>query len=348
MSVFEALLRSESERLGIASEQLTLVTDLLQAAEREVQYEGTQLGRVDLSQCQSLSISPSPHCRLVTLTAKETMGAETFRLLGVRLRQIQQRRHIKKLLITSTMPEEGKSMVCGNLATTLARVHRQKILLLEGDLRRPSLGPQFGLRQLPGLSEWLRGDPGQITNIYHFESPGFWFLPVGSPVENSLELLQSGRLSELMDQLSACFDWIVIDSPPVLCLADTSVWMRLADGILLVTREGTTERRLLQQGLQILEPSKLLGAVVNSSTNTEHTKYYKYYQGCRPTTAKLQTDIRRWCDWSKLARFQSFVYTFLKLVHKESVAHFREAAQFKILRIIGWVKEKSHAKQYRN
>src|SRR5579863_2702556 len=185
-TIFEALQRSESERLGIGPEQLALATDLLQSVEREVPSEATHFGPIDLGQCRSLPVSPSPDSRLVCLTANKSLGAEAFRFLGVRLRQLQQRRSIQKLLITSTMPEEGKSIVCGNLATALARRHRQKVLLLEGDMRRPSLGPKLGLSQLPGLSEWLRGDAGQITDIYHLEGPGFWFLPAGSPVENSL------------------------------------------------------------------------------------------------------------------------------------------------------------------
>lgn len=326
--LLEALQRSESERLGIACEQLAQATDLLQAVERDVSSEASSGSLVDLGQCRSLTVSPSPNSRLVSLNANESLAAETFRFLGVRLRQIQQVRHIKKLLVTSTMPEEGKSMVSGNLATTLARRHRQKILLLEGDIRRPSLRPQFGLRQLPGLSEWLGGDPGRVTNIYHLEGPGLWFLPAGLPVENSLELMQSGRLSRLMDQLSACFDWIVIDSPPVLSLADTSVWMRLTDAILLVTREGKTEKQLLQQSLQMLEPSKLLGAVVNSSKSTDKSKYYQCYG---PTTTKPQWDIRQWCNWSKLTEFPSFIYPIPKLVRKAS-ARFGQAVTVRILR----------------
>jgi capsular exopolysaccharide synthesis family protein len=245
------------------------------------------------------------------------------------------------------MPEEGKSIVCGNLVTTLARRHRQKVLLLEGDIRRPSLGPKFGLGQLPGLSEWLRGDPERIPNIYHLEGHGFWFLPAGSPVENSLELMQSVRLSELMDHLSACFDWIVIDSPPVLSLADTSIWMRFTDGILLVMREGTTEKRLLQRALGVLEPSKLLGAVLNSSKNADDNKYYKYYQGCRPATAK-QWDFRQWCNWSKLTRFPSLVSLCSKLARKASAARFGEEVRLATLRIIRRVMEKCHARRYQN
>ena len=77
-----------------------------------------------------------------------------------------------------------------------------------------------------------------------------------------------------MDQLTGWFDWIIIDSPPVLPLADTSVWMRLADGILIVTRQGTTEKRHLQRGLEALEPKKLIGALVNGSKNAADSNYY--------------------------------------------------------------------------
>src|SRR5207302_2783761 len=159
-------------------------------------------------------------------------GAEKFRFLGVRLRQLQQVRELKTVLITSTIPEEGKSMVSGNLAVTLAQRKQQKVLLLEGDLRRPVLTARFGLQGLRGLSEWLESDTSQTANIHYLEGPGFWFLPSGKPPANPLELMQSGRLSGLLQQLAAWFDWILIDSPPVLPLADTSVWARLSDGVL--------------------------------------------------------------------------------------------------------------------
>jgi Mrp family chromosome partitioning ATPase len=112
------------------------------------------------------------------------------------------------------------------------------------------------------------------TSIYHLEDPNLWILPSGSAPSNALELLQSGRLSALMNQLTELFDWIIIDSPPMLPLADTSVWMRLADGILLTTRQGTTDKRQLQRGLEAVESKKLLGALVNSSTNASASDYY--------------------------------------------------------------------------
>ena len=301
--IFEALQRSESERSGAPIAPPALATELLQVVEREAsalapkafpasEFEHPDLGHLDLghpdladkefansdlSQFQSLPVSLPQDSRLVCLTAPESFGAEKFRFLGVRLRQLQHSRPLKRLLITSTIPEEGKSTVCANLATILARRQQPKILLLEGDLRRPSLSKQFGLDRIPGLSEWLKGEPRPIKHIYRLEGPNLWFLPAGRPPENPLELMQSGRLSELLNQLSGWFDWIIIDSPPILPLADTSVWARLADGILLVTREGITKRRMLQRGLQALEQSKLLGAVVNSSANTDHSNYYQRY-----------------------------------------------------------------------
>jgi capsular exopolysaccharide synthesis family protein len=296
--IFDALQRSETERLGVPENALSLATELLQSAESEVTnpvevanagVEVTNPVGSDFGPFQSLPVSPSADSRLICLTAKESLGAEKFRFLGVRLRQLQQGRLLKKILITSTIPEEGKSTISGNLAATLARKQKQKILLLEGDLRRPSLCHQFGLRKLPGLSEWLQGDPGPITNIYYLEGPGFWFLPAGHPPENPLELMQQGRLSELMDRLTSWFDWIVIDSPPVLPLADTTVWTRVAEGILLVTREGTTQKRQLVRGLQVLDQSKLLGVVLNSSKNTDHTNYYQRYG---PASAQPSTDVK--------------------------------------------------------
>jgi capsular exopolysaccharide synthesis family protein len=233
-------------------------------------------GVAQLSQFQSLRVLAHPPSRLVCLADKESLAAEKFRFVGVRLRQLQQRRHLKKVLITSTIPQEGKSMVAANLACTLARRTRQKTLLLEGDLRRPALTQLFGLGKIPGICEWLQGERGPMTSIYYLEGPDFWILPAGSTPTNPLELMQSARLSALMDQLTAWFDWIVIDSPPVLPLGDTSIWMRLVDGILLVTRQGTTERKQLERGLEVLDKTKLVGTLLNSASNTEHHNYYHY------------------------------------------------------------------------
>lgn len=266
--LFEALQRSE---LGLSFEfpqAASLANEVLQT----VKADANELGEFP-----SLQISVSPNSRLVSLTGEGSLGAEQVRFLSVRLTQLQRARPLKKILITSTVPEEGKSMVSANLAIALAGKRQKKILLLEGDLRRPVLAQRFGLGKLAGLSERLQATSSAAPNIYHLEGPGLWFLPAGSPPESPLELMQSGRLSELLDQLSARFDWIVIDSPPLLPLADTSVWMRFTDGVLLVAREGKTERRQLQRVLHVLNQSNLVGVVLNSCTNANQSSYYQSY-----------------------------------------------------------------------
>ena len=293
-NIFDALRRAESESSDGKSSTLTLATELLQAAEQKLRDSGAIVDPPaspesadafeptpsdpldDLDRCPVLPVSIREDSRLVSLGKEGSLGAEKFRFLAVRLRQLRQSRPLKKVLITSSIPQEGKSTVAANLACTLARRKPQKTLLLEGDLRRPNIAAQFGLGKLPGLCEWLSGETPTI-NIYRLEGLGVWLLPAGSAPQNPLELMQSGKLSILMEQLEAWFDWIVIDSPPVLPLADTSLWSRLADGILLVTRKGTTEKQQLQRGLEAIEKSKLLGALVNSSSNASHSDYYQRY-----------------------------------------------------------------------
>jgi capsular exopolysaccharide synthesis family protein len=299
--IFDALQRSEAERGGaetesLASELLRLANATVLGPAQEarifapkeeliapapsapaVTVQTSSETRELLGQFASLPIVLFPDSKLVSITDKESLAAEKFRFLAVRLRQIQQRKPLKRLLVTSTIPEEGKSLVSANLACTLARRKQNKVLLLDGDLRRPTLEKQLGLGRITGLSECLQGSFDLSACVHQLDALGIWILPAGRTPQNPLELMQSGRLSVLMDQLNGLFDWIVIDSPPVLPLADTSIWSRLADGILLVTRQGTTEKKQLQLGLDALEQPKLLGAVINASTDVVHTDYYQRY-----------------------------------------------------------------------
>ena len=232
-------------------------------------------GNADIfTQFQSLPISVTAQSRLICVTDNESLGAEAFRLLSVRLRDLQRKRPLKKVLVTSTTPQEGKSVSAVNLACTLALRVTQRTLVIEGDLRRPSFSQILGIGSVPGLSECLRGERSLMASIYHLEEAGLWVLPAGTTPGNPLELLQSGRLPALMNQLTAWFDWIIIDSPPILPLADTSVWTRMADGVLLVARQGVTEKRHLLKGLEAFDSKKLIGALLNCSRNSAHSDYY--------------------------------------------------------------------------
>lgn len=225
-------------------------------------------------QCEVVTISASADGHLVSLPDNESPANEAFHLLGVRLRHMRRQRPLKKVLVTSTIPQEGKSMVAANLACTLALRTQQKVLLLEGDVRRPTQSKIFGISNRPGICEWLNGGKSLIKCMYRLEGPGIWILPAGFTTGNTLELLQSGRVAPMMEQLMNWFDWVVIDSPPILPLADTSVWTNMADGILLVTRQGITQKRQLQRGLEALGTQKLIGAILNSAKNVAHTDYY--------------------------------------------------------------------------
>lgn len=225
-------------------------------------------------QCEVLSVSASHESHLVSLPDSESPASEAFHLLGVRLRHLRRQRPLKKVLVTSTIPQEGKSVVAANLACTLALRTQQKVLLLEGDVRRPTQSKIFGIANKPGICEWLNGERSLVKSMYRLEEPGIWIFPAGVGTGNSLELLQSGGATPKIEQLMNWFDWVVIDSPPVLPLADTSVWTNMADGILLVTRQGTTQKKQLKRGLEALATQKLIGVVLNSAKNVSHSDYY--------------------------------------------------------------------------
>ena len=302
--IFDALQRAETERSGVELDAFDLPAELIEIAESAVrahsappppaavsQFAELELATAEvrsatddlaaystpLERFESLPVSLLPNNKLVSAIEKDGLAAEKFRFLAVRLRHLQQRLTLKRLLITSTMPEEGKSMVAANLACTLGSRRQQRTLLLEGDLRRPTLRQQLGVGRVPGLSQYLQGTMDAGLPIYQLDALGICFMPAGQLPDSPLELMQAGRLSPLMERLSACFDWIVIDSPPILPLADTSVWTRLADGVLLVARQGTTDKEQLKRGLDAIETSKLLGAILNSSANVAHTDYYQRY-----------------------------------------------------------------------
>lgn len=232
--------------------------------------------RETFSQFQPLPTSITEDSRLVSITDAECPGAEAFRLLAVRLHHHRVRSEIKSVLITSTLPGEGKSVVAANLACSLASRQRHKVLLLDGDVRRASLSQLFGIPTVPGLCNYLQGERSLIASIYHLDQPGVWLLPAGDIHREPTELIHSPLLPGLLQKLNVWFDWVVIDSPPALPFADTSVWSRLADAILFIARRGVTERRKLQKALDALDSQKLIGAVVNSSTSAVTGDYYYY------------------------------------------------------------------------
>lgn len=285
--IFEALQRAEFERTGgtraqapesmlalMEREPARAVDD---ASARESQPSPGLDGRA-LARATVLTPDPGSDACLVCMTDQGSLAAEKFRVLGLRLRNMRERRPLKRVLVTSTIPEEGKTFVAANLALNQSRSKILKTVLIDGDLRRPSLAIRFGLsRSLPGLAECMRGERKLGEVLYKLKNTHLWFVPAGVPPENPLELMQSGKGSEVLDGLSSAFDWVIVDSPPIIPLADTSFWTKLCDGVLLVAREGMSERRPLKRVLDVLDRSMLLGVVLNSSSSGDHKNYYQRY-----------------------------------------------------------------------
>lgn len=228
------------------------------------------------SDVQTIAVTPVQQDRLVCLTDKDTPAAEAFRLLGVRLRHSRKERRLKRVLITSTVPQEGKSFAAANFACALGWGTDEKVLLLEGDLRRPTLSQLFGLSSKSGICECVLDEGSLSSNIYKLEGGNVWVWPAGTKHCNPLDVIQSQNLPALLDQLTALFDWVIIDTPPILPLADTTAWARLADGVLLVTRRGVTEKQKFQRGIEAIDSNKLIGAILNSSSGTSEHDYYYY------------------------------------------------------------------------
>ena len=234
---------------------------------------------VELDEAASAKIEVSPASRFVALTDPRSLGAEKFRSLVTRLENLRQQRELKCLQITSGVINEGKTLVAGNLAVTLATHAGCKVLLLEGDLHRPTLAAKLGLAQLPGLSHWWAGGEQSLARyVYKLDEMSLWFLSAGLASDQPSQILQSARFVEGFANLRSHFDWIVVDSTPMSPTVDANLWSRLVDGMLLVVREGVTPVKALESGLAALDNPKLVGVVLNEASEFDQADYQsKYY-----------------------------------------------------------------------
>jgi capsular exopolysaccharide synthesis family protein len=274
--VYEALRQSELEK-GVTPTLLDPDTFLSASTPTTPVVDQPDKG-LAWNDIKSLLPTVSEGSRVVTLTESNNLGAEKFRLLRARLRNLRERQQLQRLVITSAVPNDGKTLVAMNLAVCLAKNTNEKILLLGGDLRKPMLGEHLGIKSLPGVGEWWASMDEPVSKfIYRFHDLQLWILPAGSAPENPVNILQSSRFLELYKQLSACFDWIIIDAPPLLPMADVSFWSRQADGLLLVVREGCTPKAILQKGLDTLDNPKVIGVVLNEAREVESSYYSHYY-----------------------------------------------------------------------
>jgi protein-tyrosine kinase len=211
---------------------------------------------------------------LVVTSQNHDSGQEEFRLLCHRLERVREQRPLSKILVTSAIPKEGKTLVAINLAATLAR-RSSSVLLVDADMRHPSVHRALGLRLRSGLADFIEGRSDVSAVFQRLEPLGFCYIASGHPSTNPAELLQKPKLREFVGLATAEFEWIVFDSPPLNLFADAHCLSTLVDGVLLVVREGLTSNEALEEGRASLQSAFVAGLVVNASTEANH-KYYHY------------------------------------------------------------------------
>jgi len=266
--IFEALQRSSGSKTSPESApEFAVIPEIVDNGSSDT---------IDFTQIRSLPLAVDSEDRIVALEEQRTLGTEKIRILAARLRHLQDQRTMKRILVTSSVRGEGKTVLSTNLAVSLAKT-KQRVLLIDGDAHQANAGRILGVRGFAGLTDWWRSEEAIQSYLVRFNELQLWLLPAGSPIEQNVEMLQSRRLSAQLDRLSSSFDWMIIDSPPSAPLADAAVWSRLADAVLLVTREATTPQRLLKKVLDSLDHSKVLGIVLNDCSDRDQRYYAQYY-----------------------------------------------------------------------
>ena len=205
--------------------------------------------------------------------------AEQFRTLRSRLYKLRRERCLRTLLVTSTLPNEGKTFVTLNLAQAIARQYERSALLIDADLRCSRLHVPMGAPSSPGLADLLQGEADEFSIIQAHMKNNLFFIPAGKPVSNPAELLSNMRLRGLLERLAPIFDWIIIDAPPVLPVSDAGVLAGLCDGVLFVVRAGSTAFDLAQVACQDFREKNLLGVVLNRVEEGAAYGPYAYYTG---------------------------------------------------------------------
>ena len=204
-------------------------------------------------------------------------GAEKFRTLRSRLQQIAAARPLKRVMVGSSVPEEGKTFIASNLAQSIIRQENKRVLLIDGDLRASRLHMTLGTSVTPGLTEYLRGSADESQVIQVGNQDKLCFIPGGSLVSNPSELLHGDKMKLLLDRLAPMFDWIIIDSPPAIAVHDASILADMCDGVLFVVRAGKTDFEIAKKAIGEFHAESLLGVVLNRVDKSE--TYGEYYYG---------------------------------------------------------------------
>jgi len=219
--------------------------------------------------------------KLVVGAERNSVSVEQYRRLAATLHEAQNEKQLKTVMVTSATPKEGKTLTVINLALTLSESYRRRVLLIDADLRRPTVHEVLGIPNETGLSDVLRSARSEpvITQL----SSSLFVLPSGKPDNNPLAGLSSERMRSLLDDFASKFDWVLLDTPPVGLLSDATVLGRLAQAAVFVIRAGATPFSVVDRAIAELGRDCIIGTVLNGVDEQAipATGYYGGYYGER-------------------------------------------------------------------
>jgi protein-tyrosine kinase len=217
--------------------------------------------------------------RLVVSPDSQPYLVEQFRRLAATLHQGQAANNIKTVMVTSASPSDGKTLTAINLALILSESYQRRVLLIDADMRRPSIHDVTAMSNVMGLSEGLRAKTEQKLTVFRL-TKNLSLLPAGRPDPDPMGGLTSSRMRRILADACSRFDWVVIDAPPVGTVSDASILAEMVDGALMVVRAGKTGYSLTQKAIEAVGRDRILGVVLNAVenvTNQEH-EYASYYR----------------------------------------------------------------------
>ena len=207
-----------------------------------------------------------------------SLPAEQYRVLATALHEAQVDRGLQTVVVTSAVPREGKTLTVVNLGRTLSGSYARRVLLIDADLRLPSIHHAFGVAGSTGLSEAMSRPSGPLPFVQ--VSPLLWILPAGRADSNPLARLSSGRFRSLIEECAKQFDWVLVDTPPVGIGADAQLIARHVQGVLLVIRAGAASYSVVEKAAADLGRESIIGTVLNGvdERKLSSADLYDYYR----------------------------------------------------------------------
>ena len=209
---------------------------------------------------------------IVAPDALDATGA--YCCLAAQIHKVRQSRPLSTVLIASAAPGEGKSLTAANLGLALSGSYQDRVMLVDADLRRPSLHKLFDTDNVVGLNEYLTGTSASIQPVPL--SPRLSLLPGGNPAGDPLAALTSDRMKDLLSTHARQHDWVIVDAPPLAALPDGHLLAALVQSVVLVVRAGCTPLAAVESAIKIVGRQAILGVVLNRSSAPTGEYYYRY------------------------------------------------------------------------